>query len=536
MATTNEKEKKRLRQYLNPTFHGKNVDIMLDVLASGASHLIDTVEAVNDNLYIATASGQYLDQLFAGRNLTRPDVVGLSDDIFKKLGIEVVNKKQIRTLIHNILTTIYGEDFTQATSISNEYEPYQLEVGDVLILQFDDTESVEIEFKAEDFQNINQAKAQEVADAITKELRRLGRSGAASPKENDIGWRVELFSNTEGPSSTIRVLGGRAQTVLRFDEVRPTSGLATTQWTISIIDGGKVRATWTGGPNPYIGRVRVGDYTTIYGTSFNENNNGTFTITAVRGGLINEAYVEYENPIAVNETVTQGTDDAILFFYPIKKTLNSKTNFAAAFQTDYRLLEVFLPATTRVIRRDRIGAAHIYEGGPANDDDFGPYIWNTKQGFVISETECLTTQVVNDTTKLIINTDNSLDFPDEKGFLIFGYGTSKQEGPVPYIARPSGNTLLINPTYNFKFTHGIGTNVSLVENNYAYDPEIDGTDHQAFLTDVVSGRIYAEELIRLVAALGIRLVIYILYPGDEGLGKWGTNDSEKVFVWGPDPV
>jgi hypothetical protein len=51
----------------------------------------------------------------------------------------------------------------------------------------------------------------------------------------------------------------------------------------------------------------------------------------------------------------------------------------------------------------------------------------------------------------------------------------------------------------------------------------------------VSGRIYAEELIELVKATGIRIAITILYPNDEGYGKWGTENSEIKVIFGPDP-
>ena len=54
-----------------------------------------------------------------------------------------------------------------------------------------------------------------------------------------------------------------------------------------------------------------------------------------------------------------------------------------------------------------------------------------------------------------------------------------------------------------------------------------------FITDVVEGRIYAESLIDLVTAAGITIVYTILYPGDTGLGKAGTSDSEIVWVYGP---
>jgi len=534
--STREKEKQRLRQYLNPAVRGPNTDKVLDALAGGPQYLIENVEAVNDQLYIVTADGQYLDQLLAGRDITRPDNVGLSDEVFRALGIEVSTRKQVRDLVHEILRIMYGEEFVRASVRADEFETYDLDDGDTLIISFDDQDSVEVTFSASQFTNINSATAQEVADAITKEIRRLGRTGAAIAKDDGIGGYVTLISETNGPSSSVRVLGGKAQNKLKFAEIRPTGGVAATQWTLSQESGGVIRATWSGGPDPKTGKVEKGDYVNLFGSAFDTDNHGTFTVTAVNGGLVGEAYIEWENPAGVAETTTQGSEEGLLFFNPKKLTINSKVTWAGAYQTENRLLEVFMPATTRVVRRDRAGAAHLHVSGASSDDQLGPYAFDTSKPYIIGGEECDTTEEVNASTNLIINVDDSSDIPDEQGHLIFGFGTSKEEGPVPYISRPSTTSLMINPSYSFKNTHDAGTNISLVAQNFTYDVARDATDFPFYLTDAVSGRIFAEELINLIAATGINVVITILYPNDIGLAKFGTEFSDKFYVWGGDLV
>lgn len=536
MPSSRDKEKKRLRQYLNPSIRGEKTEAVLEALAGGAVHLIDNVEAVNDQLYIVSADGRYLDELLAGRNLTRPDNIGLSDEVFRQLGIEVSTRKQVVDLIHEILRVMFGEEKVRATISSQELETYDLDDGDTLIIQYDDQEPVEVTFTTNQFSNINAATAQEVADAITKEIRRLGRNGAAFAKDDGIGGFVQIISETNGPSSSVRVLGGKAQNKLKFSEIRPTGGVAATQWTLTQEPGGIIRATWSGGPNPFIGVVQPGDYVNIYGSAFDPVNRGTFTITAVNGGLVNEAYVEWENPAGIPETTTQGTDEGILFFNPKRFTLNSKVSYAAAYQTENRLLEVFVPATTRVVRRERKGAAHLHDTGPSGADQLGPYTFDPSKPYIIGGEECNTTQEIDENTSLIIEVDDASDIPDEQGNLIFGFGTSKEEGPVPYISRPSTGQILINPSYSFENVHKPGTNISLVSQNFPYDVARDGSDFPFYLTDVVSGRIYAEDLIDLVAATGIQVVITVLYPSDVGLAKAGTEFSDKLYVWGPDPV
>ena len=536
MATELDKEKARLRQYLNPKIRGPKTDIILEALAHSTCHLIDNVEAVNDMLYITTARERYLDSLLADRDVIRPDNVGLSDEVFRRLGIEVVNRKQVRDLIHKILEIMYGVEFVRSIFKSTELEPYQLEDGDTLTLEFDGEEPVTITFNTNQFQNINAATAQEVSDAIIRGLRAAGRSGSAFAGDDGDGGFVNILSTSNGPSSTVRVLGGRAQNELKFPEIRQTTAEADTQWTVEVQPSGAVRLIWTGGTNPTVGRVKKGDYVNIYGDAFVDDNKGTFTITDVQGGLVGDAYVEYENINGFNETTIQADLEGVLFFNPKRALINSKKTFAAAFQTDSQLLEVFIPATTRVVRRDRQGAAHLHESGASTIDDLGPYIFDLSKSFIIGQEECTNTVIVDSSTERIINVDDAVDIPDEEGFLVFGYGTSKEEGPVPYIARPSDNTILIDPSYQFKQSHEIGTNISLITQNFAYDVSKDATDYPFYATDMVSGRVYAQDLVELVRATGIVLNIIILYPGDEGLGKWGKfRTSERYYVWGEDP-
>ena len=676
-----ESEYKRLRKYLNKVIRGKNTDAILRSVASGPAHLVNNIEAVNDSLYIVTASQKYLDSRLGDKGVVRPPEVGLSDEVFREIGIEITNRKQVRDLVHQLLRILYGEVFTRATSASEEVENFSLEDGDNLIMSFDDAEPVEIAFNSSQFQNINNATAQEVADAITKSIKKVGGNGAAFARQDDGVTRVVLISFTDGPSSSVKVLGGKAQNALKFDKIRPTAADATTQWTLTQEAGGAIRATWSGGANPSIGKVKAGDYVNIYGNNFSSENRGTFNVTEVKSGPVNEAYVEYENPEGIAEggcsinpsinvtpalcsadggvwspPVVQGSDDAILFYNPITRTVISNLTYAAAFQTSPRTLEVFIPATTKVVRRNRAGAAHIYTHVPektqitfpslaelqsgdsfllnsflnstkyrviyniddsiidknfsekvleininsseditasdiaaktynrindiynfscnnnqdgsieitnttggnsfdvesinmppsflvdviiqgtnvvSNEGQVGPYSYDTTVGYTIGEQAALTTEELDASSDKILFVDNSTQFPDEQGDLIIGFGTSHQEGPVPYISRPSNQTLRINPSYEFKQKHPKGTDVTLIAEKKPANPNKDGSDYPFYLTDSVAGRIYAQDLIQEITATGIVVVFYVLYPNDIGLGNWGDEEnSEKYYIWG----
>lgn len=627
-VTTVQQEYNRLRSYLNSYIRGPTTEAILTALATGnSSYLINNAAAVNDQLYITTASGIYLDQRLANYGIVRPPNVGLSDEIFQDVGIQVKNRKQVRDLMNDILNSMFGAEYVRASNSSTAFEPYNLSDGDTLIINFDESHTVTVVFQASQFQNIAAATAVEVANNITSFINNLGFTGSAIVKNNGNGNFVELLSSTIGPVSSVTVLGGSAQNELLFPEIAPIGGNASTQWTITLRPGGTVRFTWTGGANPQVGKALPGYYVNIFGGGFSSSaNEGSYTITAVVGGLSGSAYFEVENPFGTTGIVVQGTDDAVLFYNPVRQTLASRFAYAAIYQTQSRILQIFMPAATQVIGRTRLGTAHLhypqnfeytFNANPNPGDLFnittvntlvagtdfviagsiedtiiniaaainaisgldaiaeidtltvfqdspsltlvgtytgvasittsglqgdpvsvqpnqpGPYMYDLRQNFTVSYVHTTLTQSLDGTDPRVFNVSDSTQFPDEPGFLIFDYGTAEQEGPVPYVGRPSNSTLLISPTYTIKTPHSSGSNVFWVAQHSSATISQNGLDYPFYITDVVSGRIYAQNLITSVAATGISIVFTILYPSDIGLGKWGTQYTENPIVWGP---
>jgi hypothetical protein len=638
-VTTQAQEVQRLRSYLNPYLQGKNVNAVLSALATASTSLVNLSAAVNDNLYISTASGTYLDQLLSNYGITRPENVGLPDDIFREIGIEVKNRKQVRDLLNHILNLIFGDEYTRATNKATAIEPYDLADGDTLIINFDDNHTATITFSAAEFTNIDAALAEEVANAITISLRNMGFSGTAISQNDGNGNYVAVLSDTIGPSSSVTIEGGSAQNELLFSSILTAGGNMFTQWTVSLQPGipeGTVRFIWSGGANPNLGKVQAGDYVNIFGGGFASSpNEGSYTIVSVVGGGVGVAYFDIQNPFGSPGIVTQGTDDAVLFFNPVKEELASNQYYAAVYQVKSRMLQIFLPATTQVIGRTNIGAAFIpyiprfyytFNANPSPGDMFaittattlvagtdfaigatvgqtlinmaavineingldavigavpgsyypgtptltvfqgllsltlvgtysgsasitssgvlgdtvslepnalGPNVFDPAQGFVVSHINTTLTQELNADSPDVFTVASSAGFPNSPGYLIFGYGTQNQEGPVPYVAVPSSNTLLLSPIYTIKTPHPPGTNVFLVASNAPVVLPPNGSDYEFWLTDVVAGRIYAQDLIQSVTATGISIVFTILYPSALGLGGWSNPIADEIaYIYG----
>jgi len=360
-VTTQAAEYTRLRKYLTPYIHGPNCNAVLNALATSSAYLVNSAQAVNDSLYVVTAQGNYLALKLADYGISNDPTVALSDGIFREIGIQVKNRKQVRDLINNILDIIFGDEFVKATSDAQNLEPYALQDGDTLLVNFDGTTTNTITFSAAQFANIGAALAQEVADAICIGLSALNVSGSAVTNNDGNGNYVQLLSDTIGASSSVTVLGGRAENVLLFPSSVPSSGNFSTQWTISIQSGGILRYTWSGGANPDLGIVQPQQYVNIFGGGFSSSDNeGTFTIVKAQGGAVNVAYFEISNPTGSTGIVVQGTDTAVLFYTPIRETILNKQYYAAVYQTQANILQIFVPATTQVISRSRIGSAHLH--------------------------------------------------------------------------------------------------------------------------------------------------------------------------------
>ena len=624
----------RLRSFLNPSIRGENVDSVLNSLATGTGYLINSVQAVNSNLFITTAQGQYLDLLLAQYGITRPPSLGIADNLYQEIGIQVKNRKQVRDLINNLLEIIFGIHFTNAYDSSTMVEPYDLSNGDTLIVSFDGGSPVTIPFQTSNFVDINAALAIEVADVIVSYLASQSLTGLATTANNGLGNYVQLISSTIGPRSSVQVLGGSAQNVLVFPTpVTGAGGNASTQWTLSAQSDGEIRFTWSGGANPNTGKLTSGNYVNIYGGGFASSSNiGTFTIVDSVGGPPGTAYFDIRNPIGTTGIVTQGSDTAVLFFNPVRETIQSNKYYAGIYQTETNVLQVFLPATTQVTRRSRLGSAHLHDpprgtftllaqpnsgdsfnitssislitganfvvggtipetvqnivnaingldagmvgivnlingqnivliqnnsldnaltityGGSADieasgplgsnvsldPNQYGPYSYDLSQPFTVGAVHSNLTQDVNAGTGRIVQVDSSVGFPNQTGYVVFGYGTEEQE-LAQYLATPSATSILLSPINSLQFDHSIGSEIRFVESKAPVVINPNGSDWPFYLTDIVGGRVYCEELIQQVIAAGITLNFVILYNSSIGLGKSGTPYDEITYIYGPDP-
>ena len=157
---------------------------------------------------------------------------------------------------------------------------------------------------------------------------------------------------------------------------------------------------------------------------------------------------------------------------------------------------------------------------------------------VVKDKQALIQGTINFNGVVIVD---STPFPN-----IFTYSTLtpftafETTGTTQPIVDGAVSTITLDPSYIFKYNHDTTSDINLVSDTKAYEPEPDGIDYSPYLTGTADGRVFAEQLQRDIVAAGIiKFEIVIIYPNDVGLGNQGGSDSidnpptsDKVFVWG----
>lgn len=170
--------------------------------------------------------------------------------------------------------------------------------------------------------------------------------------------------------------------------------------------------------------------------------------------------------------------------------------------------------TVRVERAGiaNIGSRVILSTAIEQPRRLGPYMWDVNSDFVLSSlTANLTAQVDAGVTKRSVQVGPN-EIPDQEGRIIFDFGTEKQEGPVRYFFRPNDTSLAIDPSYVFKFTHDVGSSVTMIRRRGGIRFSGLGTEYGAYITDPAAAREVLQELMQEVKSVGIFINFLIRYP------------------------
>lgn len=358
---------KIIRKHLSPALKGSNWDALIKALSVGDDINWDNARAAFDQLFITTASGSYLERKVGDNGLVKPTGVGIDDELFRKLAVKTNANKVVHEAIREILEVYYGQDSLRAFVECELDEKYNLS-GNTLNLTWtlDEKEDFSHTFLNTEFGASSQAKAIEVAFALTKVMKDAGSKGFASVFLSPITGknRVRIYSGSLGLGSFVRVTGGTAQNIFRFPTLLNTYSGAVSgySWTYTHPDPDTTRASLTfTSPLIDISGVQEGDYV-VMGQDAATGITGSFEIKAVSTTWNTPTNVTQTfdiESIAFVGSAIQASNSAYTFYRPIRNSIAaSGGRTVVVAQTRNGQIDISIPATTQVVSRGVNQAAY----------------------------------------------------------------------------------------------------------------------------------------------------------------------------------
>lgn len=419
----------------------KYLKALLKALSKGDGFIDYEVEAVRDNLLVMSAVGKYLDRLAGQYGVVRGQGTGVQDSDFRKLVPLVgMSPKQITNVLNKVIDVVYGPFASHANVTCSLPQPYNLQNGWTLVVVVDGTETV-VKFQSTDFASISTATAEEVANVITQKTDgRVVGQVITNVRTGDKF--VNIRTATVGSQGFIQVLGGEAQSKMRFPVIRPTiMGIAT--WNIVRVGGtDEIEFQFGSGISPAMKNagVQSGDYVTIRPDSgFNVANTGSFEVTYADNNVF-----RVKNPTGVPQSAVSNLNvDDLTFFQARTANILLSSRPATVIETAPSELTVILPVTSPLVKRTLKGSHHFH-GGITNAISVGATTIDlgSSVGFPITGGAVQPTSSRN-TSKGIVSarTATSITLISAEGWPTKGAVWSQVTGDFYYYSGLTGNTL-----------------------------------------------------------------------------------------------
>lgn len=328
-----------------------NWKALVDALGEQDQNTADLVAEVRKQFFVKTASRPYLDRLAANNKIARPRLVGMDDPSFRQyIPVLSYQPKQVKLIIDQLLDVFFFKESTTAFITSSNFQPFTLEDGWEFEIYVDEQYDDRVTFKTSDFTDINNATANEIVASINRQTKYCYATAYYdSITKNTF---IRMFTNTVGSKGSLRILGGRANTALRFNGFLENSGNGSnTQWTVTKV-GDEVTFTNTGGADPGINFLQEGDIVIID----LPGNQGSFPITNV--DLVTNSF-KFINLFATTGVVTNTSSNDVKFIRPQKFVAYLNPRRAMTWETAPGEITVEMPTSPPVVKRSLKGSVHL---------------------------------------------------------------------------------------------------------------------------------------------------------------------------------
>lgn len=361
-----------IRKHLNAALGGLKWDALIAALGQADDYVWDLARTAFDQLFKSTASGKYLKQLAADDGTEYPTNVGLSDDQFRELAIELSTGRVTYISLLRILQSFYGKEALRAYA-DTQVGPFTLADGMTLVMDFEgDTYTYTVDSRS--FRVVNTATAAELAIALTIffDNKKIGAIAAPIVDSTTGLMKVRLYSPSLGLRSKLTILGGTAQRVLNFDTYQNvyngtvTSGDAY-NWTFSVVAGRTVMSLTTLGiPKIDVSSIQTDDYVVV-GPDTGAIA-GWYKVLSVEYVWSGSSYIQkvtLVDNIGYVGTIVQQSNTSYRFYRPTTHSILNGARTVVVSQTTDGKLDIQVPAVGDVYR-DASNAAYVFGNTPVN--------------------------------------------------------------------------------------------------------------------------------------------------------------------------
>lgn len=341
---------------------GKNIPAIYEAINNNVAEAERLIQACIDQLFLTTASGEFLIKLGEEQGFIMPPNSGLDILSYRVLvPITAASPKQVRITLDQLIQAFYQNERTKPIVISTIPSPYSVNPGDDIIIETEQG-TVTISFASGVFSDFSNVSAQEIASLINVS-QDLVFAESVTDRITGVS-SVRLTTSTLGSGAFIRVAGGKLQNILKFPNLIETLADSSTTWNLSKASEftDLLTFTWDGsGTNPNIFLASAGDIVSLRG----------FVDGAFQFSLLNGTYelidVGYDYFVVKNvqfkdllSTVTQPADNSIIFTKNQRITLFDSNEYALTSEAQAQTITLTVPAVPPLARRFLQGSAHVH--------------------------------------------------------------------------------------------------------------------------------------------------------------------------------
>ena len=184
--------------------YNRVMSALIQAIAESDDEIQTQVANAKDQIFIRTASGQYLDRAANSLGVSRPPSLGLSDEQFQNLIPNLSLKpKQIKKSFYDTADVFWGPLFSRANVTSVNAAPFNVSTGEFIKIKIDNGPVQTIKVLAGDLAVDGAATAEEIQVILSRV------KGATTIVQEDSvtgDQRINLRTDTPGSVGSIEIL------------------------------------------------------------------------------------------------------------------------------------------------------------------------------------------------------------------------------------------------------------------------------------------------------------------------------------------